>query len=261
MATETGKELGTECGRAVGTDQAAQLVMYGGSGWDTSNRLIGALGGTFRGITAGHVIACLCRIDTQVASAKLLDYLDGSGKGWDLFQDTATSIRWRNANAAGNAWFSTAAYSPAPDLGKVQLLLLRYTGPGGVVQMWASDAQVGADVAADGYTLPATSLGQAIGFRQNGTVPHTGAVIFGWGAWSALTTGVVHDIYAAVKATGKIPTGVGGEQLVCNVGDDVSGASFPTTITDQVGSNDFTFALGSAAGIDLVTATNPTFAW
>lgn len=187
------------------------------------------------------------------ANAKLLDYLDTSGKGWDLYMPSSTTVAWRNANAAGNGWFTSAAWTITPDLEKIQLLVLVYTGT--TIEAWASDEKVGADVAVNGYTLPSASFRLAVGARQNGTAA-VDADIFSWGGWDgAFSESAVHDLYAAVASTGKLPFGLSGEQIVMNVGDSVSGASFPATIDDQIGSNDFSFYAGSAAGIDLVQAT------
>ena len=237
------------------------ITLYGGTGWDTTNRLGTGLGGGFRGNVGGHTIGCLFRINTQVDQGRLLDYLDGSGKGWDLFQTSATTLAWRNANLAGNGWFTSAAYSPAPDVGKLQLSVLVYTGT--VIEHWCSDEKVGADVAVNGYTLPQTgTTRQVIGFRQNGTAAHTGADIFGWfGCNAVLDAAEIHDLYAEIAQTGLIPTGLTGAAQVCNVGTNVTGANFPATITNEVTDiADFTFYAGANTGIDLVTLTGPVIA-
>lgn len=187
------------------------------------------------------------------ANDKAVDYLDTSGKGFDCFMPSSTTMAWRNANTAGNGWFTSAAWTITPDLEKIQLLVMVYTGT--TLEAWASDEKVGADVAVNGYTLPSASFRLAVGARQNGSAA-IDADIFSWGAWDrAFSNSDVHDLYTAFASTGKLPFGLANEALVMNVGDAVTGASFPSTIEDQIGSNDFSFYAGSAAGIDLVQAT------
>lgn len=239
------------------------LTLYGGADWDTTNRLGSVVGGGYRGNTAGFTVAVLVQIDTQVNQGKLLDYLDGSGKGWDFFQDTATSLVFRGGNAAGNAFVSSPQYLPATDLGKVQLLVGVHTGVSGVVDLWASKTRVGAGTVTTGYSLPSTSLQQVVGVRQNGTAAHTGAKIFGWVEYdSALSDAAILALYDYVYEHGELPTA--GAFGCYNVGADVVGAAFPATLTDQVASADFSFFTGSASGITLVTREglpSEIFAW
>jgi hypothetical protein len=240
---------------------APPITMHGGTGWDVNNRLMTAQGGGYRGNVAGFTAACVFRINTQVTSAYLVDYLDSSGKGYGLFQDTATTLTWRSAKAAGNDWWVSAKYSPAPDLGKVQLSVMTYSGAGGWLTHWCSNEKVGADVATDGYVLPQTTIRQSIGVRGIGANAHTGADIFCWGAWGrVLTDAEIHGLYATVASTGKLPLGISGQAQICNVTDNVTTAAFPSTIVDQVGGSNFTFVTGVASGVDLVTLTGPVIA-
>lgn len=239
------------------------ITLYGGNNFDTTNRLGGATGGAYRGNTAGFTIAVLHQIDTQVDQARLLDYLDSSGKGYDFFQASATTVVFRAGNAAGNAFLSSPAYSPASYIGKIQLLVGRHTGASGVVDLWATRQKVATGTSTTGYTLPATSFRQSWALRGNGTAAHTGLTIYGVSAYdSSLSDNAILALYDAVYSTGRLPTA---STVNChNVANSVSGASFPTTITDQVGSETLSFYAGAASGVDLVTRTgkpSQMFAW
>lgn len=257
------RNAGARRGRTYGRAAATPITLYGGNNFDTTNRLGGSVGGAYRGNTAGFSLALLYQMDAQVDQARLLDYLDSSGKGYDFFQASATTVVFRAGNAAGNAFISSPAYSPAADIGKVQLLVGVHTGVSGVVKLWASKQQVGAGTSTTGYTLPAASFRQSWALRGNGTAAHTGITIYGVSAYdSALGDSTVQALYDTVRATGRLPTA---STVNChNVANSVSGASFPTTITDQVGSETLSFYAGAASGVDLVTRTGipgALFAW
>ncbi len=234
--------------------------MYGGGGFDTTNLLGSAAGGGYRGNTAGFTVCQLHRMNTQVLSGHMNSYLDGSGKGYYFIQDTATTIRWIVGNAAGNAHVNSPQYSPLADIGKIVLLVGRCTGPSGLISLWANDVKVGADVATTGYTVPSAALRHTIGVRNNGTSAHTGIDIFAWGGWDiALSDAQIHDLYESVRVNGKLPTNITGTAadtaMICNVADAVVSAAFPSPIPSTVGAASFSVYSGSAAGIDLITAT------
>jgi hypothetical protein len=164
-------------------------------------------------------------------------------------------------NLAGDGFENSPSYSPSPDLGKVVLLVGVHSGAGGQISFWAGDKKVGGDTAATGYSLPSLSLPNAVGHRNNGTAAHTGATIFAWGGWNrALSNAEIHTLHDTVRSTGKLPTGIADTVMICNVADDASG-SFPATVTDRVGSADFSFVSGAASGVALETINTPTWAW
>lgn len=238
------------------------VTLIGGSGFDTTNLLQSPNGGGYRGNTSGFTIAVLCKIDTQVASGHLFCYIDGSGKGYRIYQNSGTTIRMECGNLAGNAFENSPSYSPAADIGKVVLLVGVHTGTAGQISFWAGDKKVGGDTEATGYSLPSLSLPNAIGHRNNGTAAHTGATIFAVGGWNrALTNAEIHTLHDTVRSTGKLPTGIANTAMICNVADDAVGASFPAVLTDQVGSADFDFVAGDESGIVLETVTTPEWAW
>jgi hypothetical protein len=233
-----------------------QLRMKGGKNWTGTDRLGSAAGGSFRGLTTGYCVATLFKIDTQINGRCLIDCLDGSGKGYRLFQPTATTLSWYHANAAGNNWYTAAPYSPAPDIGKVQLSVLNYGGGASQIAHWCGDQKVGGDVAVDGYTLPGGAIRFTVGLVGNGTAEHSGSTIYGFGSWNrALTDAEIHDLYAYVAATGKIPPArISGSTFVYNVATNVAGASFPATIVNEVGGGgDLSFYVGSAPALTLDT--------
>lgn len=253
-----GRARGSRRGHRSRGGSTPLVSLVGGRSFNTSDRMGSALGGSFRGLTTGHTIACLFRIDTQVDQGVLLDYLDTSGKGWGLSQYSATELRWRNANAAGTDWFYSAPYYPAADLGKVQLSILTYGGGATSISHWAGDEKVGADVTVDGYTLPQTSFRMTIGARSGGSAAHTGATVFGVGAWNrALTDAEIHYLYAYVAATGRLPpASIGGEANIYNFAS-VTGSSFPSTLVDEVGGSNLTVYVGSASNLVLERSSAP----
>lgn len=255
MGTRLGTALGTRLGTALGSDLAGQRVIYGGADWDTTNRMRAPAGQQYKGNAAGHTVAVLVRFDSQVVEAPLIDFLDATGKGLDVRQNTSTTVVWRNAKASGADWWVSAPYTPAPDIGKLVMLVMVYTGPGGFIEHWANDEKVGADTAADGY-VQSGSITAAIACFKNGTFPHTGLRWFGCGGWDRVfTPAEVHALYDTVAATGQIPLGLANQSLIINVTADAVPPSFPSTLRNLVtpGTGDFTFVTGSAAGINLVS--------
>ena len=243
---------------------APGVTVYGGEDWDTTNLLSSAIGGGYRGNVNGFTVAVVCKINTQVNGGYILDYIDPVGRGYSISQPSPTEIKFSTGVLAENDYTHSAAYLPAADLGKVQVLIGVHTGLAGQVFLWANDMLVGGGVDTTGYSLPDLSLRQTVGVRGNGTAAHTGVVIYGWGGWDrALTNEEIHQIYDEVRDNGKLPTTLVDTVMINNVAPNVPMGStvFPSTIPDEVGSEDFTFVAGSSAGINLAVDPFPMFTW
>lgn len=244
----------------------APLVMYGGSGWDITNRLGTAANLGIRGAIAGFWTAILCRVDAQAATAAEFasQSFDTSGKGFSIEGVTGfTTARARAGNLAGNGFVSSPiATIAAGDVGKISLWTLIHTGTGGLVRFWSAGAEIGAGTPTTGYSLPGALIRYQIG-QLAASFPAENLTIFGTIGGNVIPTNPqLLDFYAACKAQGDIvDTGAMGVNHRYSVKDDVVGPGFPNGLLDTVGADNTTFFTGASTGINLQTVVDPVFTW
>lgn len=240
---------------------AAPLTMYGGSGWDVTNRLGTATGAGLRGDAAGFWDAILVRVDTQSGTDKFaLATFDALGGGFCISSvDGWGSVRARGGTGGGYTSSPTHTI-PAGDVGKVDLWVIVVTPA--LVRLWTGRAEEGAGTAFAGYGALAASARCEVGQWGAGNFACSGLTIFGRaGGVGIPTDGQIQTLYDDCKTAGDIAQIAGMTDHLYSVAQDVSGATFPNGLTDQVGGDNMTFWNGASSGIDLETAVSPTFRW
>jgi hypothetical protein len=279
MGTRLGTVLGTRLGTVLGTDLGVSSAyppavssLVGLSGFNTTNRIGSA---ALAGPKDAKTILLAHRVTTQVNAAYLLDYLEGSGRGWRVWQATATAISSSFAPAAAGTWNESARYYPANYVGKDQVLVAQNPVTSNYIDQWCgntgeSAAKTGAPAACTGFAAATgAAVRFALGCRQNGSAAHTGLTIYAVAAFSAtLTPSEIYEELDFFYENGRFrKTGDAGLHVSAtntyNLGEDISAASgsVPSTILDRVGSANLTFYAGSAPGGHSVSTNTPNFAF
>lgn len=250
-----------------GAVRRSGVTMVGGQGWDNANTLATAAGNGLRGTAADGVwIAVLLRVDAvPTANENPASCLDGSGKGWDLNNAAANGVYgFRVGNGAGNAFVTSPTYTfTAADVGKIHLMYGANDVANSLARLYVARAQVGAGSAVVGYTPAQATIRTALGSRANFALNSAGSfTLFGLvGGAVQPTQAEIEGLYDAVKLAGDVVAIAGKTTTLYSVKQDAAG-SFPATLADKAGtSGSMTFTVGAASGVDLVTVSNPTFAW
>lgn len=252
-------------GGKSGSAAPAPLTMYGGSGWDSTNRLGTAIGAGLRGAAAGFWDAALVRVDTQSGTDKFaVATFDSTGKGMVTSTvDGWGTVRFRCGDLAGTGFINSPSDTiAAGDVGKVDLWVGVHTGAGGLVRLWTKRVQVGAGTATTGYTVPNPATYRCeIGSWSAGSFPASGLTVFGRvGGVGVPSQAEIEALYDAVKLAGDLVAIPGKTDHLYSVKQDVV-AGFPNGLTDRSGTDNMTFWNGASTGIDLETVVNPTFRW
>ncbi len=249
---------------AVGTPVT---TLIGGSGWDSTNFLGTGNDLGLRGATTGFWAAWLFTHNAVPSTSQYpFTFFDGSGKGWLWYSAASNGVFNFSCGNLSSAFIASPTHSLiSGNIGKIQLLVGVFTGAGGFVRQYASNAEIGSGTATSGYTLPGSgsSLYCSLGTRNNnaGGVPATDFTIFGCAGGNAVpSAGEITQLYADVKALGDIAPISGKTNNLYSVKQDfVSG--FPNGLLDKSGSANMTFRGGLASGIDIVTTSNPVWMW
>lgn len=252
--------------RAVKNRLPAVAQLKGLSGFNTTNRIGSAVLTGAVGDPAGMNYILCGRITTQVANAYLCDFfLDNTGKGAYIIQDTATSVVG-NFGDIGGVFQPSPKYYPAQHLGRDQMLVFGHSGAGGYIDQYAgasgeSGAKVGAGKSTSGFQVATSGSSRlTLGCRSSGTGAHTGITLYAIGAYGALTKSQIHAIYDYFYEHGTLPTSFGATHVYNLALDiDAAGGSVPTTILDRVGSAHLSFYAGSAPGGHSVVTNTPDF--
>lgn len=236
-----------------------ETILYGGSGWDTTNILTSGVAAGVRGHASNGLWTAVLFSADEVPSGTgyFASSFAGGGDGWRMFHvGAALSF---DINSGGIAVPTRTIV--ADDLNKLQLWVCQWDTTH--VRSYFGRAQVGSGTVAASYTISAGTERMSIGTRNNDTAPaHSGITIYGFaGGNTALTLGEIEAMFDAVEAGGDIVAIPGKTTALYSVTQDRVDANFPNGLEDKVGSADLTFVAGAASGIVLETATDMPYGW
>jgi hypothetical protein len=254
---DVARSVGVEVGKDVA--DAASIITYGGSGWDTTNLLIGTAGAGVRGhATNGLFGGVLCSFSSIPSGVGYLaGNWTGAGTGWRAWHNGAV-LTFDTMAATYTAPTRTIT---SDDLNKLQLWGWQWDTAR--VRSYFGRAEVGGGTLAATYTISDVSAAMALGIRSNGTSPaHSGITIYGYvGGNTALTLPEIEALYDAVKAAGDVAAVPSKSAALYSVTQDRAGAAFPNGLLDKIGSANLTFTVGAASGINLETRVDMPCGW
>ena len=245
----------------VGTPAAPPIqTLYGGSGWDGTNRLRGTAGEGVAGNSGMVWVAVLFSINAVPAliggSSWLATYFNGAGTGWALEVGSNRNIRLNNILGG----LSPAYTLSASDVDKYQMVVAQYDGVR--LRLYMGRVEVGAGTVA-GYS--ATTGSQQFSIGTSATAPEflpPEFTVYGVAAGDAgLTLGEVQTLFDDVKVAGDMVVIPGKTDALYSVTQDKVDAFFPDGLLDKVGSANLTFDAGTRLGIDLETRVGFPFGW
>lgn len=224
--------------------------IYGISGWDVSTALATAVGAGVDGSAAGVSLVLAFQLVSVPVVAQQLVRRIGTNAGYDWAVTAAGILRAQFGTGATFAIAPTRTFV-AGDEGKIHVACMSSDALN--AYMYFDRAQVGASTATAAFS-PAATGAMALGSTVAGATPATSFTILGVaGRDTHLSLADYQTICDASKAAGRFA--LGGITMLHSYASPQGGA-MPSTLTDTIGGEGMTFAVGAAANLDIVQVPN-----
>lgn len=257
----------SSCTAGAVASAGAQARIFGLAGWDASNLLATAAGQGLQGSVSGHWVRMLHWAVNQSSSATrfLMSCFNAGGTGHRVVTLALNATLEYIMNVSGGgAVTSPTVTITAGMVGKLIDTVAVWDQPAGKVRLYHQGVEVGsgtanalayapnaserfAEGARVGITNPADANAIAAIEGGDGFVPSSAEIL---AAHTATVSRVQHGLAPFAGIAGKTT-------WRCQAG---SAWNPPVVLTDAIGGQNLTMAVGAASGIDLVQLVKPAWA-